>query len=45
MKPGEREALQSELDETYAALRAGYHDRQQQPVSLDEARRNRLQLF
>ena len=45
MKPGEREALQRELDETYAALRAGYHDRQQQPVSLDEARRNRLQLF
>ena len=45
MKPGEREALQRELDETYAALRAGYHDRPQQPVSLDEARRNRLQLF
>jgi 5-methyltetrahydrofolate--homocysteine methyltransferase len=34
-----------QLDEEYTHMREQYHNEQQQLLSLDEARRNRLKLF
>lgn len=38
-------AFVAELRDRYAALRAGYEEKQQQLVSLEEARKNKLDLF
>ena len=45
MNPGEREAFAHELEERYAKLRKEYEEHQQRLSSLDEARKNKLNLF
>lgn len=45
MNPALREALQQELSETYRALREKNGEHRQKTVSLEEARRNKLNLF
>ena len=37
--------IQHDLDEKYAAMRSDYESHQQQLTSLDEARKNKLNLF
>lgn len=41
----ERAVLKHNLDEKYAELRSGYEKEQQKIISLDEARKNKLDLF
>ena len=41
----ERDVLKHNLDEKYAELRSGYEKEQQKIISLDEARKNKLDLF
>lgn len=41
----ERDVLKHKLDEKYAELRSGYEKEQQKIISLDEARKNKLDLF
>lgn len=41
----ERAVLKHNLDEKYAELRSGYEKEQQKIISLDEARKNKLNLF
>ncbi len=41
----ERPAFVAELNQTYEALRAGYQQEQEQLLTLEEARRNKLNLF
>ena len=45
MSKTERTPFLQTLNETYEQLRAGYREKQQQVVPIDEARRNRLNLF
>ena len=45
MNPGDRKAFEAELKERYARLREEYAAHQQRLSSLDEARRNKLELF
>ena len=42
---GENTEIQHDLDEKYAAMRSDYESHQQQLTSLDEARKNKLNLF
>ena len=41
----ERAVLKHNLDEKYAELRSSYEKEQQKIISLDEARKNKLDLF
>ena len=41
----EQPAFVAELNQTYEALRAGYQQEQEQLLTLEEARRNKLNLF
>ena len=41
----ERPAFVAELNQTYEALRAGYQQEQEQLLTLEEARRHKLNLF
>ena len=41
----EEQQVEHELDEKYEQLRMGYEQEQQQLLSLDEARKNKLKLF
>ena len=45
MNPDERRAFEAELKERYAKLREEYAVHQQKLSSLDEARKNKLELF
>lgn len=45
LNPDEQEGYVRELDARYDSLRAGYEEQQVQLKSLDEARRNKLELF
>ena len=45
MNPDERRAFEAELKERYAKLREEYAAHQQKLSSLDEARKNKLELF
>ena len=45
MNPDERMAFEAELKERYAKLREEYAAHQQKLSSLDEARKNKLELF
>ena len=41
----DEQQVEHELDEKYEQLRAGYEQQQQQLLSLEEARKNKLNLF
>ena len=45
MDKKEQPRLEHELEDKYAALREDFHNEQQRLLSLDEARRNKLDLF
>ena len=45
LNPDEQEGYVRELDARYDSVRAGYEEQQVQLKSLDEARRNKLELF
>ena len=45
LNPALRPAFVADLEASYSALRSSYHDKQKKLLSIDEARRNRLELF